>query len=85
MLTREQALTASEFHADGCYRTVGPRGGVTEHVVRYRRNGATKTWKTRPLAYRVPVKYGYRGYGAITEHDAPHMHVASDCPLRATS
>ena len=29
-------------------------------ALRARRNGATKTWKTRPGAFRVPVKHGLR-------------------------
>lgn len=33
-----------------------------------RTNGATKTWKTRPDHFRMPIKYGFKGYGAIT-HD----------------
>jgi hypothetical protein len=29
--------------------------------VRCRRNGKTKTWKTRDGEFRIPVKYGLRG------------------------
>lgn len=32
-----------------------------------RRNGATKTWKREPNRFRIPIKYGFRGYGEITE------------------
>jgi hypothetical protein len=28
--------------------------------VRARRNGKTKTWKTRPGIFRIPVKYGLK-------------------------
>lgn len=31
-----------------------------------RRNGKTQTWKTRANDFRIPVKYGFRGYGNIT-------------------
>lgn len=34
---------------------------------RLRRNGKTKTWKTRPDDFRIPVKAGLRATGAITE------------------
>jgi len=34
-----------------------------------RRNGATKTWKSQPFRVRIPYKYGFRGYGAITTWD----------------
>lgn len=85
MLTIEQALTADEFHADGCTRTVGPRGGVRTYIMAYRRNGATKTWITRPGHFRVPVKYGMHGYSSITHNEVSHMHAATDCPLRFDS
>lgn len=32
-----------------------------------RRNGATRTWIRDPKRFYIPVKYGFRGYGAITE------------------
>ena len=32
---------------------------------RARRNGQTKTWKTRPGEWRIPVKAGLRSCGAI--------------------
>lgn len=33
-----------------------------------RRNGATKTWKTRPTEFRIPFKCGLRTCGAL-DHD----------------
>ncbi len=78
----EQAMTADRFHEDGCMETVGPRGGVTRRVYEWRRNGKTQVWKTQPEKFRVPVKYGMRGYDQITEHSADRFHVESDCPLR---
>ena len=73
MITRAQALTASRFHENH-----EPAGKIYEH----RRNGSTQTWKTRPDEFRVPVKYGLRGYGAITELNADQFHVAEECPTR---
>jgi len=35
-----------------------------------RRNGATKTWKTRPSEFHVPIKFGLRGTARLTETDA---------------
>lgn len=82
MITYQQALTESEFHREGaCHRIVGPRGGVTETVERWRRNGATKTWKTRPGEFRLPIKFGLRSYDAVTDRDAHLLHVVADCPL----
>lgn len=36
---------------------------------RVRRNGATKTWKTRPGHFRIPLKAGLRLHGEIC-HDS---------------
>lgn len=30
-----------------------------------RRNGATKTWKTQPDDFSIPIKYGFNSYGRI--------------------
>ena len=88
MITREQALHSQAFHfEDGpkgpCSRTVGPRGGVTESIVRARRNGMTQTWKTRPDEFRIPVKYGIRARDqfSIHEYDANRWHAEEACPL----
>lgn len=34
-----------------------------------RRNGVTKKWKTDEKRIRIPIKYGFRGHGAIDEGD----------------
>jgi hypothetical protein len=34
-----------------------------------RRNGRTKMWKTRPGEFRIPIKFGFRGTGALTHFD----------------
>lgn len=80
-LTLAQVLHAREFHYGECVRTVGPRGGETVKVETWRRNGETKTWKTRPGEFRVPIKYGLRGYSYIDNHNVGEFHAASDCPL----
>ena len=71
MLTRTQALTASAFHET--HETGGK-------IYRWRRNGSTQTWKTRPDEFRVPVKHGLYGYGQITQSNASGFHAESDCP-----
>lgn len=38
-----------------------------------RRNGRTQTWKTRPTEFRIPIKIGFRGTGAIT-HQSIDSH-----------
>jgi hypothetical protein len=87
MVTKEQALTGDQFHytgLHGCTRTIGPRGGETVKVTRVRRSGRTKTWKTRPGHFRVPVKYGLYESGEITHENAGDWHLAEECPLRDT-
>jgi hypothetical protein len=32
-----------------------------------RRNGATKRWKRSPERFTIPIKFGFRGAGAIME------------------
>ena len=84
-ISMEQALTAQEFHYHH------PKTGK---VYRWRRNGKTKTWKTRPTEFRIPVKYGWKtrptefripvkyglyDYGYIDHSNAYLFHVSEDC------
>lgn len=83
MITKEQAITADEFHYDdACKVTVGPRGGRKVSQEIWRRNGRTQIWKTRPTEFRVPIKLGLYTYAAITHHDLKRFHVTQDCPLQ---
>jgi hypothetical protein len=91
MITKQQALTAREFHFGECTREPnGPKGGAGKvHQVRCRRNGATKVWKTRPDDFRVGVKHGMYEYARIVhieggESNAHQFHTADDCPLLKT-
>lgn len=81
-MTQADILGAQAFHANGCHTDPpGPRGGrATSHVNVWRRAGATQTWKTRPGEFRIPVKFGLYGYGAITHENAHLFHVATECP-----
>ena len=85
MVTKEQAVLAGatwgpvEFHRGVCVKHVGPRGGVRLSVETWRSNGRAKSWKTRPEAFRLPIKYGLYGYGAIDERNAGEYHLASEC------
>jgi hypothetical protein len=79
-ITFEQALSSQEFHQTG-----GPDGRPCESIngpVRWRRNGKTQTWKTRPTEFKIPVKFGFYSYDYITQGDATgdYMHAAEDCP-----
>lgn len=71
MITKSQAVSEPVFHENH------ERGGK---VYTWRRNGKTQTWVTRPDEFRIPVKYGLRNYGQITELTADQYHAVSDCP-----
>ena len=34
-----------------------------------RRNGQTKTWKTRPTEFRIPVKMGFKTCGCLDQNN----------------
>jgi hypothetical protein len=72
-ITRADAMDCDRFH-----ETHTPAGRIAE----WRRNGATKTWATRPADFRVPVKYGMHAYGYITPDNAHAYHRADACPTR---
>lgn len=63
-LTPQTALTANTFYSRLHTYKDGKR------PIEVRRNGATKTWKTRPGEFRIPVKYGMYEYFYITDKDA---------------
>lgn len=46
-------------------------------VISARRNGAVKTWKTRPTAFRAPFKYGLKECFYVTDANA-HQFFASE-------
>jgi len=69
-LTRVQALRSPAFHVDA-------DNGKCD---RWRRNGNTQTWKTRPDDFRIPVVYGLRNYGQVTPANADRFHAEEDCP-----
>lgn len=82
MVTQEQALTERYFHYTGkqnCTVTIGTRGGVTEKKIEVRANGKCQTWKTRPLDFRLPIKYGLYEYAYITQDNAHDFHVVTEC------
>lgn len=70
MITREQAMTLTMFY----HRDHRNADGT---AARWRRNGRTQTWKTRPDDYRVPVKYGLKSCDAITP-DAAYIVMPFD-------
>ena len=69
-LSKERALGERVFHEDH---------SDTGRIFRWRRSGQTKTWKTRPYEYRVPVKFGLFKNDALTTTDDAYFHAARDC------
>lgn len=72
MITKEQALHCDRFHYEPAC--------TEQRTERWRRNGQTKVWKTRPDEFRVPVKYGLRDYTYIDHDNAQSFHTQEDCP-----
>jgi hypothetical protein len=70
-----------EFHANGCTRTVGPRGGLKGSIERWRQSGRLQTWKRNPKRFRLPIKHGLRDSYAIDDSNTYQFHFANDCPL----
>lgn len=69
------ALTAHHFW----HRKIKRRDGRT--AVGARRNGATKTWKTRPGEFRIPIKIGMYDYSYITDKNAHEWTTIEPEPL----
>jgi len=63
-LNARTALTARNFWHKTAKYTDGLR------AISVRSNGATKTWKTRPGEFRIPVKFGFRECFYITDKNA---------------
>jgi hypothetical protein len=78
-ITTTQAITEDEFH-----HATYSQGSKGSECQRVRRNGQTKTWKTRPDVFSIPVKWGFRDAFRITQLEKDEWNVASECPRCAT-
>lgn len=79
MTTRDEILAAlaspgnTVFHyAPAC---------TPKRIERWRVNGAIKLWKTRPMEFRLPIKFGLRSYYYITDLNCGEFHLAENCPF----
>jgi hypothetical protein len=79
VVTKQQAIEGSDFHYGTCRIMIGPSGGRNLAIEQWRRNGQTKLWKSRPDEFQVPIKWGLRGYGYLTQQNATLFHLASEC------
>lgn len=48
--------------------------------VRWRVNGAVKTWKTRPNEFRIPVKHGMYDFDYVDQDNIGMFHIYGTCP-----
>jgi len=69
MISYETSIIANRF----THNTVRNADGTP---MRARRNGKTKTWKTRPGQFSIPIKHGLYDYGYITQDNAADWHAA---------
>ena len=60
----------------------GAKPGATR-IVSIRRNGATKTWKTRPTEFRAPFKYGLRDCLYVTHENAHRFHPTEEAAAQS--
>ncbi len=83
MITKEHALNfrgGEILHYGTCLKTIGLRGGETFSIEKWRVNGKTKTWKTRPGDFEVPLKHGMSGpHDYLNNDNAEYFHLEKDC------
>lgn len=82
-LTNSSRTIGTLFHSNGCKCIEGKRGGVKFKCERWRINGKVKTWKTKPEAFEVPIKYGFGNksdhYGYMNDLNCKDFHLESEC------
>lgn len=59
--------TLSEIEDALAHQRLYVAGATKSRFYLCRRNGRTKTWKTRPGQFSIPVKAGFSGYICITQ------------------
>lgn len=71
MITKEVAQSLS-YRSILEHKTIKNKDGTP---ARCRVNGKCKTWKTRPLEFKLPVKHGLRDCFYITQDNAKDWRV----------
>lgn len=75
MITKSEAMQVnSTIYVIGLYNSDGT-------AVRYKINGKCKTWKTRPSEFKVPIKYGLKGYDYLTDENAHLFSLTEPAPI----
>lgn len=84
-MTREEALTCTEYHTNLCNFEVGPRGGVKEHHVTWRQ-GKVRVWKRDPLRFRISIHRGLYSHDVLdAEYQLQWLHTPEQCPAAIAS
>lgn len=78
-VTKHEAQTHRKFHFGPCVVLTTPNGATVTITEQWRANGACQEWKRTPERFRLPIKYGLRGYSEITDHDNAEFHTAQSC------
>lgn len=78
-------INANAWHEGTCTVSYGATGKARPTLAqrRWRRNGATRTWKRDPERFEVPIKHGMYQYATIDAHNASYFHDEATCPAAA--
>jgi hypothetical protein len=73
MITKEQAYDYSLFHHNEYKNADGT-------CMRWRANGAVKTWKRNLNRFRLPLQRGLYQHTYLTDETANEFHLPENCP-----
>ena len=73
MITKEQAVELK--HGEILHSEWTNFDGTCE---RWRVNGKPKTWKRDVKRFSIPIKYGLRGFWALTQDTAMLLHIPGE-------
>jgi hypothetical protein len=74
-----EGWSATVYHGTARYASRGKQVGGP---VQGRVNGKCKTWKTRPMEFRLPLKVGFRGFSEITEGNCHEWYLTEEEALK---
>jgi hypothetical protein len=77
MITKEQALNM--YYRTVIHQHTDVAGRIKSKCHNWRVNGKVKTWKRDESRFKVPIKFGLRGYAYLTENNAHMFHFEGDC------
>jgi hypothetical protein len=84
MITIDQAKSlrhGSTIHYNGCRQRIGPRGGRSLFIQRFRVTGKIILWKKSPESFKLPIKFGREDSMYVTERNAGFFHLENECSV----